>query len=110
MSISWDDPSLGGEANTNTGYLVSVSPDEGKPRNVQGTNANITGLTSNKEYTITVEAIGSDGRNGAALQISAITSVLSCTRMIRLKWLHLLILYQLPTRYALVNVYGITLL
>ena len=41
---------------------------------MQGTSAKITGLTSNEEYTISVAAMASDGRSGAALER------LTCTR------------------------------
>ena len=91
ISISWNDPYLDGEANTILWYLVMISPDDSFQRSVQGTNANITGLTSNKEYTIRVEALGSDERYGTALQTSVITSVLTDRHMIRIKWFHLLI-------------------
>ena len=72
--ISWNAPVPGGEANTITGYLVTVSPDEGDSSNVQETTVDITGLTSNTEYTINVSALGSDGRNGSALVTTATTS------------------------------------
>ena len=68
---------------------MTVSPKEGDFPDVQGTNATIIGLTSNKEYTIIVKALGSDERYGAALQISAITSMFSCRRMMGSKWFHL---------------------
>ena len=74
ISIAWDAPFLGGEASTINEYIVRVSPNEGDPPNVQGTSAKITGLTSNEEYTISVAAMASDGRSGAALER------LTCTR------------------------------
>ena len=72
--ISWNAPVLGGGANTITGYLVTVSPDESHSSNVQETTVDITGLTSNTEYTVNVSAVGSDGRNGSALVTTATTS------------------------------------
>ena len=75
INISWT-PFLGGGASTITGYLVSVAPDEGNPPNVQETTATISGLTSNTEYTVSVAAMGSDGRNGATSMTSAITSTI----------------------------------
>ena len=65
ISLSWKAPVLGGKANTITGYFVTVSPDESNPPDVQGTTANITGLTASKEYTINVAAMSSDERSGA---------------------------------------------
>ena len=68
ISISWKAPVLGGEANTIVGYLVTVSPDEGNPPDVQGTTASITGLTASKKYTINVAAMSSDERSGATFE------------------------------------------
>ena len=75
INISWT-PFLGGGANNITGYLVSVAPNEGDPSNVQETTATISGLTSNTEYTVSVTAMGSDGRNGATSMTPAITSTI----------------------------------
>ena len=74
ISITWNAPSLGGGATKITGYLVRVIPDDGNPPIVQGTTTNITGLISNKEYTINVAAIGSDERIGAVMETTAYTS------------------------------------
>ena len=68
ISLSWTAPDLGGEANTITGYVVAVSPAEGDLPDVQETTANITGLAASKEYTISVAAVSSDGRSGAAFK------------------------------------------
>ena len=74
ISITWDAPSLAGEATNINGYLVTVMPDDRNPSVVQGTTTNLTGLISNKEYTISVAAIGSDNRTGAGMEATANTS------------------------------------
>ena len=77
ISITWNAPSLSGGATNITGYLVTVMPDNHNPSIVQGTTTNITGLISNMEYTISVAAIGSDNRTGAAMETTADTSELN---------------------------------
>ena len=75
INVSWIAPSLGGGATTVTGYLVTIFPDEGDAPDIQGTIAVITGLTSNKEYTISVVAMAADGRNGTALETTVPTGM-----------------------------------
>ena len=77
IDIIWNPPSLAGGATNITGYLVTVMPDDGDPPIVQGTTASITGLTSNKEYTIIVAAIGSNERTGVASETTVVTSKLN---------------------------------
>ena len=74
INIIWNAPSLAGGATNITGYLVTVSPGDDDPSTVQETTTNITGLISNKEYSISVAAIGSDNRTGAAVEAIVDTS------------------------------------
>ena len=76
ISISWDAPFLGGGATSITGYYVTISSDEIDSLYVQETTANITGLISNKNYSVSVVAVGSDERNGTAVETTVRTGML----------------------------------
>ena len=74
INIIWDAPPLAGGATNITGYLVTVMPHDDDPPIVQGTTTNVTALISNKNYTISVAAVGSNERIGAASKTTVITS------------------------------------
>ena len=68
INVSWAEPAADGGANQIQKYLISCSPDCENAR-FQGTSAIIDHLVSNSKYLITIAAVGSDERTGAASKV-----------------------------------------